>query len=135
MPTKNWHSFFYPRIPQPTLRVPLPHRQIPASAPKLQSSLTTLGPRKAAVRRASAARVQGMCYKKEIGLHSCPISPHSQIGYTILSVLLWFYRIRNNPKHRAGMHSTRQPQDIDWICVLSIALKKYPLVTSMMKVN
>ncbi len=107
MPTKNWHSFFYLRIPRTHLHArdmqpargstlacishprvtltltfapgsapasPSPrvsaghkprHRQIPALVPKLQSSLITLGPRKAAVRRPQHGyRVQGTCVKK-----------------------------------------------------------------------
>ena len=47
------------------------HHQIPALASKLQSSLITLGPRKAAVRRPQHG--YSMNYKKKEGCVSCPI--------------------------------------------------------------
>ena len=49
VPTKNWHSFFYPASLVVASRPRCLHCRLPASAPKLHSSLIMLGPRKAAV--------------------------------------------------------------------------------------
>ena len=66
-PTRPHMSSHSPHAAQGAL-----HRQIPALAPKLQSSLIMLGPRKAAVRRPQHG-YKSIIYKKK-GCVSCPIT-------------------------------------------------------------
>ena len=51
VPTKNWHSFFIPASPATYASCDAPAPANPRVSAKLHSSLTMLGPRKAAVRR------------------------------------------------------------------------------------
>ena len=76
------------------------HQQIPALAPKLQSSLITLGPRKVAVRRPQHGyRVR----PQEKGLRSCPITP------TPNSAPLRARTSPANPHVSAALIPTRSP--------------------------
>ena len=78
-----------------------PHHQTPALAPKLQSSLIMLGPRKVAVRRPQHG--YSMNCKKKKGCVSCPITPHPQSTHTQSGICRQAYHVVLNRGLAAGL--------------------------------